>query len=176
SAEHGPWARPIRQRGGTDAHRAAAGSRATGAGRPPHQGVAARRRVRFFLTVTPNRSISNQSVLSAALVGSASRNSAKVASGRAVISAARRSSRPAKTRDRNFVCLRGASEPVSRRRWISRCTQARLTSYFAAIASASGWASQALATRFRKSIEYGAIGPPATGVPRRRTMYKSKTL
>ena len=38
-------------------------------------------------------------------------------------------------------------------------------------------ASHALATRFRKSIEYGAIAPPAR-VPRRRpsSLYKSKTL
>lgn len=54
--------------------------------------------VDLFLTVTPSRSISRQSVLSAAEVRSPSRNSAKVASGRAVISAAKRSSWPSSTR------------------------------------------------------------------------------
>jgi hypothetical protein len=51
-----------------------------------------------FLTVTPSRSISRQSVLSAADVRSASRSSASVASGRAMISAANRSSWPASMR------------------------------------------------------------------------------
>ena len=80
---------------------------------------------------------------------------------------ASRSSWPANTRRRNVVCVRGASDPVSRRRWISRWTHARLTSYFAATASASKPESHAFATRFRRSIEYGAMAPPATEVPRR---------
>jgi len=46
----------------------------------------------FFLTVTPSRSIARQRVLRPAAVGKASRNSASVASGRATISAANRSS------------------------------------------------------------------------------------
>jgi hypothetical protein len=72
------------------------------------------------LTVNPNRSIASHSVLSAAGVGSASRSSANVASGRAVIRAAKRCSWPAKTRDRNLRRFRGAIDPVSRRRWIKR--------------------------------------------------------
>jgi hypothetical protein len=68
------------------------------------------------LTVNPSRSISSQSVLSAADVRNDSRNSANVASGRALINAASVFSCPAKTRDRNFVCFRGAIDPVSRRR------------------------------------------------------------
>ena len=51
-------------------------------------------------------------MLNAADVGRASRNSASVASGRAAISAASRASWSAKTRRRNFVCIRGAIEPV----------------------------------------------------------------
>jgi len=58
---------------------------------------------------------------------------------------------------------RGAIEPVSRRRCTKRCTHARLTSYFAATASASIPASHARNTRFRKSIEYAVIAPPAEG-------------
>ena len=91
------------------------------------------------------------------MVGRASRSSANVRSGCAVISAASRCSCPANTRDRNFVCGRGARDPVSRRRWIKRCTHARLTPNVAAISSASPLASHARATRFRRSIEYGAI-------------------
>jgi hypothetical protein len=70
----------------------------------------------FFLTVNPKRSISSHRVLSAAVVGRASRNSANVASGGAAINAASRASCPAKTRDRNFVCFRGTIDPLSRRR------------------------------------------------------------
>jgi hypothetical protein len=116
-------------------------------------------------------------VLNAADVGKASRNSANVASGRAVIRATSLVSRPANTRDRNFVCFRGASEPVSRRRWIKRWTQARLTPNVSATSSASPHASHARATRSRKSIEYGAIVTPALKEYHGgRTMYKSKTL
>src|SRR5436190_8121847 len=112
--------------------------------------------------------MARHSVLNAADVGSASRTSASVASGWAVISAARRrSSASANARRRNLVCCRGASDPVSRRRWISRCTHARLTSYFAATLSAAIPVSHARATRCRKSIEYAAMAPPATEVPRR---------
>ena len=82
------------------AHRAASARPASGAGPPRRQGAAVRRRVPFFLTVKPSRS-SRHSVLSAAVVGNASRNSASVASGCAVISATngplpRRSTRRAK--------------------------------------------------------------------------------
>jgi hypothetical protein len=69
-----------------------------------------------FLIVNPKRSISSHRVLSAAVVGMASRSSANVASGCAAISAASRASCPANTRDRNFVCFRGTIDPVSRRR------------------------------------------------------------
>jgi hypothetical protein len=129
------------------------------------------------LTVNPNRSISSHSVLSAAVVARASRSSANVASGRAVMRAASRCSWPAKTRVRNFVCFRGAKDPVSRRRWIKRWTQARLTANLAATSSASLLASHARATRSRKSIEYGAIATSAwEEYHDRRTMYKSKPL
>jgi hypothetical protein len=115
----------------------AAATSATAAGLWRHEGAAARRRVPFFLRVNPKRSTVRHNVLRAAVVGTASLNSVNVASGRARISAANRSSSPAlRTRRRNFVlCAR--RDPVSRRRWISRCTHARLTSYFAATASAS---------------------------------------
>jgi hypothetical protein len=101
-----------------------------------------------------------------------------VISGLAVISAARRCSCPANTRDRNFVCGRGAMDPVSRRRWTKRCTHARLTPNVAATSSASPLASHARATRFRRSIDYGAI---LTSVHTEeyhghRTTYKSNTL
>jgi hypothetical protein len=116
-------------------------------------------------------------VLSAAVVGRASRSSANVASGRAVMSAANRSSWPAKTRERNFVCFRGAIEPASRRRCTNRWTYARLTANVAAISSASPLASHARTTRSRRSIEYGAIATSAgEEYHDRRTMYKSKTL
>jgi hypothetical protein len=86
-----------------------------------------------FLTVNPKRPIVRHSVLSAAVVGSAVCNSTSVASGRAVIRAIRRSSCWGdKLRLRNFVCLRGSIEPVSRRRCTKRWTHARLTSYLAA--------------------------------------------
>ena len=81
---------------------------------------------------------------------------------------------------RSKLSFAGAARgtPVSRRRWIKRCTHARLTPNVAAISSASPLASHARATRFRRSIEYGAI---ATSIRREeyhghRTMYKSKTL
>ena len=143
-------------------------SSATAGGRPRHQRDAVRPRVRLILTVNPSRSISNQSVLRAAVVWRAARSSAKVRSGYAVISAASRCSWPANTRDRNFVCGRGAREPVSRRRWIKRCTYARLTPNVSATSSASPLASHARATRSRRSIEYGAIATSIShrGVPR----------
>jgi len=95
-------------------------------------------------------------VLSAAVVGNASRSSANVASGFAFTSACRRASWPAKRRDRNFVCVRGAIEPVSRCRCANQCTHARLTANVAATSSASPLASHAFSTRARKSLEYGA--------------------
>ncbi len=137
------WSRRIRRRRHTAAHRGAAASRASAGGRPRHQGVAVRRRGPFFLNVTPSRSISSQSELSAAVVGRASRSSANVASGRARMRARSRSSLPAKTRDRNFVGFRGAIDPVSRRRCAKRWTDARLTAKVAATASASPLVSQA---------------------------------
>src|SRR5262245_52135221 len=69
------------------------------------------------------------------------------------------------TRERNFVCFRGAIDPVSRRRCTRRWTQARLTSYRAATLSASTPESHAFNTRLRRSIEYGAMAPPAGEVP-----------
>jgi hypothetical protein len=97
------------------------------------------------MTVDTKRSISSHSVLSAAVVGRASR--------------------------------RSASDPVSRRRWIKRWTHARLTANLAATSSASPLASHARATRFRKSIEYGAMATSAQEEYHdHRTMYKSKTL
>src|SRR5262249_61776899 len=94
------------------------------------------------------------------------------------IGAAGRRSAPANTRDRNLVCFRGASEPVSRRRWIKRCTHARLTPNVVATSSASLLASHARATRSRRSIEYGAIAtsPRTEKYHGHRTTYKSKPL
>jgi len=116
---------------------------------------------RFFLTVSPSRSIVRHSVLSAARVGSACCNSASVASGRAVIKlTSRTSSSPVKARPRNFVCFRGAIDPVSRRRCNTRYTQARLTSNRAATAAAGIPLSLARTTRVRRSNEYAAMAPP----------------
>jgi hypothetical protein len=117
-------------------------------------------------------------VLSAAVVGSASRISAKVASGRALTVLFSRSSCPAKTRVRNLVCLRGASDPVSRCRCANRWTDARLTPNVAATSSASPLVSQALNTRSRKSMEYGAaiVTSGREEYHDCRTTYKSKTL
>ena len=110
-------------------------------------------------------------------MGKASRNSANVASGRPAISVAKCCSWPLNTRERNFVCGRGASEPVSRWRCANRCTHARLTPNVAATSSASPLASNALNTRFRRSMEYGAIVTPhCERYHDCRTMYKSKTL
>ena len=69
---------PIRRGRRTAAHRGAAASRASAGAPRRRQAGVVRRRVRFFLTVKPNRSISSHSVLSAAVVGRASRNSASV--------------------------------------------------------------------------------------------------
>jgi hypothetical protein len=73
--------------------------------------------------VNPNRPMVRQIVLSAAAVGSASRSSANVASGRAITSAAKRSSCCAdNVRRRNVVCLLGirkSGEPVGLS--IARC-------------------------------------------------------
>ena len=114
-----------------------------------------------FLTVSPSRSIVRHSVLSAARVGSACCNSASVASGRAVIKlTSRTSSSPVKARPRNFVCFRGAIDPVSRRRCNTRYTQARLTSNRAATAAAGIPLSLARTTRVRRSNEYAAMAPP----------------
>ena len=109
------------------AHRAAAASRATGAAPPPRQAGVVRRRVPFFLTVNPNRPMARQSVLSAAVVGSASRNSASVASGCAVISATRRCSWRSVSARRETWFAGAARSPVSRRRCFNRSTHARLT-------------------------------------------------
>jgi hypothetical protein len=109
-----------------------------------------------FLTVNPSRSSSAHSVLSAAVVGSWSRSSANVASGVAATSAFKRASCPANARRRKVVCFRGASDWVSRCRCANRWTHARLTPNVAATSSASPVVSQALNTRSRKSIEYGA--------------------
>jgi len=71
--------------------------------------------------------------------------------------------------------LRGAIEPVSRRRWINRWTHARLTPNVAATSSASPLTSHARATRSRRSIEYGAITTSAREEYHdSRTKYKSK--
>ena len=67
----------------TGACRAAAATSATGGAPRRHQAGVVRRRVPFFLTVKPKRSIVRHSVLRAAVVGNASRNSVNVASGRA---------------------------------------------------------------------------------------------
>ena len=91
-------------------------------------------------------------------VPNACRNSANVRSGCSVIKAANRGRSGVKIGVRHRVCVRGAIEPVSRRRCWSRWTQARLTEYFAATSSARMPASQSRMTRVRKSIEYGAIG------------------
>ena len=87
---------------------------ASAAGRRRHQDDAVRSRGRFFLNVSPSRSSSVHSVLSAGRVGNCSLSSANVASGWAATSAWSRASCPDSTRARNFVCFRGASEPVSR--------------------------------------------------------------
>ena len=77
--------------------------------------------VHRFFTVKPKRPIVRHSVVNAAVVGNASRNSANVASGRAVINAPTRASCCGdKTRPRNLVCFRGSIEPVSRRRCTKR--------------------------------------------------------
>jgi hypothetical protein len=89
--------------------------------------VVVRRRVPFFLRVRSSWFSARQMVANAADVRSASRNSANVASGCAVTNACSRSSWPSKTRRRNFVCVRGAIEPVSRRRCLRASTHARLT-------------------------------------------------
>jgi hypothetical protein len=121
---------------------------------------------RFFLTVRPRRPMVRHSVLSAAVVGKADRNSTSVASGVAVINAMSRCSWSAlSVRRRNFVCCRGAVSPVSRRRCFNRSTHARLTEYFEATSLDAIPPSESPNTRVRKSIEYAAIAPPAGEVP-----------
>ena len=71
----------------TAGHRGAAAPRATADAQRRRRAGVVRRRVPFFLTVRPSRSISRHSVLRAAVVCNASRSSANVASGRAAISA-----------------------------------------------------------------------------------------
>ena len=133
SVARGPSSRHIHRERRTGASRGGAATGATTDGPSPRQAGVVRRRAPFFLTVSCKRSIARQRVLNAAAVGRASRNSASVASGWAVMSAANRCSwASANARRRNLVCFRGASDPVSRRRWISRWTHARLTSYLAA--------------------------------------------
>jgi hypothetical protein len=110
--------------------------------------------VYLFLTVRFRRPRARQIVVRLAAVGTASRNSASVRSGWAVTKARKRFSwSVANARPRNFVCGRGPISPVSRRRCTSRCTDARLTRYFAATSSALMPASQSVNTRVRKSIE-----------------------
>ena len=154
--------RRIRPERCTSGRRAAIASPAAG-GRPRrYQGDAVRRRGRVFLTVRPRRSIVRQSVLNAALVGSCSRSSASVRSGRAVMRNTKRCSCSSlNVRRRNFVCFRGMTSPVSRRRCFTRSTHARLRAYFAATSLEDRPASQSRSTRVRKSIEYGAMAPPA---------------
>jgi hypothetical protein len=118
------------------------------------------------------RSIARQIVAKLADVPKACCNSANVRSGCSVIKLSNRGSSGAKIGVRHRVCLRGAISPDSRRRCFNRFTQDRLTRYLSATASAVIPASLSSRTRVRKSIEYGAIGTSATGVPCGRTMYK----
>src|SRR5262245_12971291 len=135
-------------------HREAVACRATGAAQRRRRRVAARWRVLFFLTVKPRRSSSVHNVLMDAVVGSCARSSASVTSGCAATKAWSRTSWPAKSRARNFVCFRGASDFVSRSRCAKRWTHARLTPNVAATSSASPLACHALNTRSRRSMEY----------------------
>ena len=73
--------RRIRRERRTAGHRVAAAPLASGGGPRRRQGDAVRRRVRFFDRESPKRPIVRDSVLSAAVMGNASRNSANVASG-----------------------------------------------------------------------------------------------
>ena len=102
------WRRHTHRETRTVARRGAAATFATGGAPPRHQAGVVRRRGRLFLTVNCNRSMARQSVLNAAEVGSASRSSASVASGRAVIRASSRASWSAdNTRRRNAHLLAG---------------------------------------------------------------------
>jgi hypothetical protein len=89
-------------------------------------------------------------------------------SGVAAINARIRPARASNLGARVFRGERGATDPSSRRRCLSRRTQAGLTEYLAATAFAPIPASQSLSTRVRRSIEYGVMAPSPrvpSGVP-----------
>src|SRR6266545_496473 len=86
------------------------------------------------------------------------RNSASVASGSSRTNSRTRASCGARTTGRPMLGGRRASDPVARRRCLSRRTQDWLTEYFWATAGVFIPAWQSDHTRSRRSSEYARIG------------------
>ena len=103
---------------------------AIGVAPPRHQAGVVRPRIRFCLKVKSKRSITRQIVLKLADGGNASRNSARVGSGRATIRAPTVRLDPIRAREIwSAPAGRLAGLPATLHQ---ACTQARLTGYFAA--------------------------------------------